>query len=58
MTGIQIELWDESNSTKEAREIQIINGVKRSKRSGHLDDKAAAVILQSYLDANEGVVEG
>jgi RNase H-fold protein (predicted Holliday junction resolvase) len=28
-------------------------GVPRRKRSGHLDEIAATVILQSYLDAQE-----
>lgn len=44
-------LWDESGSTQAARAIQLKMGVSRRKRSGHLDDLAAAVILQSYLDA-------
>jgi putative holliday junction resolvase len=50
-TEIPIELWDESSSTQEARAARIAMGVSRRKRRGHLDDLAAAVILQSYLDA-------
>lgn len=48
---IPIQLWDESNSTQAARDAHIAMGVSRRKRSGHMDDAAAAVILQSYLDA-------
>ena len=47
---IPVELWDESLSTKDAQEIRRKAGFKRKNRGGHLDDIAAAVILQSYLD--------
>ena len=50
-TALPIILWDESMSTADAREFHIEMGVSRKKRSGHLDEAAAAVILQSYLDA-------
>ncbi len=53
-TAVPIVLWDESMSTIDAREIQIEMGVPRKKRAGHLDDAAAAAILQSYLDAQRG----
>jgi putative Holliday junction resolvase len=49
-TKLSVELWDESGSTFEARQIKISMGVSRRRRSGHQDDLAAAVILQSYLD--------
>jgi putative Holliday junction resolvase len=45
-----IELWDEFESTKTAQKTRLKMGVKRSKRRGHLDDMAATIILQSYLD--------
>jgi len=51
-TNLPIELWDESGSTQLARETRIQMGVPRRKRSGHLDDLAALVILQSYLEAH------
>lgn len=51
-TSLPVELWDESGSTQAARETRIRMGVSRRKRSGHLDEVAAAVILQSYLDAH------
>jgi putative holliday junction resolvase len=50
-TSLPIVLWDESLSTVDAREYRIQMGVPRKKRAGHLDDAAAAVILQSYLDS-------
>ena len=51
-TDIPIKLWDESYSTQDARQSHIKMGVSRKKRRGHLDDVAAAVILQSYLNSN------
>ncbi len=50
-TDIPVELWDESGSTQSARAARLAMGVSRKKRSGHLDELAATVILQSYLDA-------
>lgn len=43
--------WDESFSTDAARKVRIEMGSSRRKRRGHMDDLAAAVILQSYLDS-------
>jgi putative Holliday junction resolvase len=48
---LPIIFWDESFSTREARQAQVAMGTKQSKRRGHLDALAATVILQSYLDA-------
>ncbi len=53
-TSIPVHMWDESGSTQAARASRIAMGVSRRKRAGHLDDVAAAVILQSYLDAHQG----
>ncbi len=50
-TALPIVLWDESLSTADAREFRIEMGASRKRRSGHLDEAAAAIILQSYLDA-------
>ena len=51
-TDLPVELWDESYSTQIARQAAIQMGVSRKKRRGHLDNIAATVILQSYLDAH------
>jgi putative holliday junction resolvase len=50
-TRLRIVLWDESLSTADARAFRLEMGVSRRKRGGHMDEAAAAVILQSYLDA-------
>ena len=51
-TNLLVELWDESFSTQKARAARIQMGVSRKQRTGHLDQLAATVILQSYLDAH------
>lgn len=57
-TEIPIILWDESGSTRMAQSARFQMGVVKSKRKGHLDDIAATVILQSYLDAHSPRSEG
>jgi putative Holliday junction resolvase len=49
---LQVILWDEAMSTHDAVQARREMGVKRNQRKGHLDAAAAAVILQSYLDAH------
>jgi putative Holliday junction resolvase len=51
-TSLPVLLWDETGSTQFARQTQIEMGVSRRKRQGHLDEIAASVILQSYLDTH------
>jgi len=50
-TDLEVVLWDEGFSTVSARQAQLALGSPRRKRQGHLDDLAATVILQSFLDA-------
>ena len=52
-TDLPVELWDESFSTQKARTARIQMGVSHKQRAGHLDEIAATIILQSYLDAHE-----
>lgn len=42
-------LWDESLSSVEADAIMVAQGVSRAKRRAHIDEMAAALILESYL---------
>jgi putative Holliday junction resolvase len=50
-SDLPVTMWDESFSTQVARQARIEMGTTRRKRRGHMDDLAATVILQSYLDA-------
>ncbi len=51
-TTLPVLLWDESGSTREARSARLAMGATRRRRGGHLDEIAATVILQTYLDAH------
>jgi putative Holliday junction resolvase len=52
-TAIPVEMWDESFTTQDARSARVAMRTPRKKRSGHLDELAATLILQSYLDAHQ-----
>jgi putative Holliday junction resolvase len=52
-TDLPLVFWDESLTTQDARAARLAMGAPRKKRGGHLDDLAAAVLLQSYLDGGE-----
>jgi putative Holliday junction resolvase len=51
-TRIWVDMWDESDSTQTARAARVAMNVSRARRSGHMDDLAATVILQGYLNAH------
>lgn len=50
--NLPVELWNENDSTQTARRNLIEMNVGVTKRGGHQDALAAAVILQSYLDCH------
>ncbi|HTX91088.1 MAG TPA: Holliday junction resolvase RuvX [Anaerolineales bacterium] len=50
-TSLPVVLWEEGFTTQDARAARLQMGASRKNRSGHLDDLAATVLLQSYLDA-------
>lgn len=51
-TGLEVVLQDERLSTVESERILMESGVRRENRKEYVDKMAAAVILQSYLDAS------
>jgi len=51
---VPVETWDERFSTDEADAIMDRSGPRGRDRKGRRDMVAAAVILQSYLDARQG----
>lgn len=51
---VPIELWDERLSSVEAERLMIETGRSAGYRRNRIDAVAAAVILQSYLDAGTG----
>jgi putative Holliday junction resolvase len=57
-TDCRVVLWDETGTTQAALQSRIQLGVSRRKRKGHLDDLAASILLQDYLNENEALVKG
>ena len=49
-TGLKVTLWDERLTTVEADEIMIEAGIRREDRKKYVDQIAATIILQSFLD--------
>lgn len=48
--GVEVEEWDETLSTIDAKELMIQGGAGQKKRREMEDAFAAAVVVQSYLD--------
>jgi len=51
---VEVVLWDERMSTAIANKAMLLDDVSRAGRRDKVDQVAAAVILQSYLDAQSG----
>lgn len=51
---IPVRTWDERLSSAQANRALIHAGVRRQNRKGKVDQVAAAILLQSYLDARSG----
>lgn len=50
--GLFVEYWDERLTSVSAERALLEGGLSRKERKAHIDKTAAALILQSYLDAN------
>ena len=50
-TGLPVVLWDERLTTVAASRVLIESGVRREHRKESVDQIAAAMILQGYLDS-------
>ena len=48
---VPIRTWDERLTSTQANRLMIEGGVRRDKRRQKVDSMAAAILLQSYLDA-------
>ena len=49
--GVPVDLWDERLTTAQAQRVLSSADVSRSRRREAVDAMAAAILLQSYLDA-------
>jgi putative pre-16S rRNA nuclease len=55
LTGLPIHLWDERLTTREAHQILYEAGHARQEHGRVVDQVAATLILQSFLERNTGV---
>jgi putative Holliday junction resolvase len=51
LPGVRIELWDERLTSVQAERSMVTGKQRRAKRRQRIDSLAAALILQSWLDA-------
>jgi len=49
--AVPLKLWDERLTTTQAQKFLIQGGMRRDKRKEKVDQTAAAILLQSYLDS-------
>ena len=49
-TGLPVVMWDERLTTVSANRVLMETGVRRENRKEHVDEIAAVLILQGYLD--------
>ena len=54
MTGLPIQMWDERLTTREAHQILYEAGKARQEHRSVVDQVAATLILQSFLDEKTG----
>jgi putative Holliday junction resolvase len=50
--AVPVRTWDERLTSAQANRLLISGGVRRDQRKEKVDKMAAAIILQSYLDAS------
>ena len=56
-TALPVILWDERMTTVESERILMAGGVRRENRKAVIDQMAAVLILQSYMDAQDRETE-
>ena len=56
-TALPVILWDERMTTVESERILMAGGVRRENRKAVIDQMAAVLILQSYMDAQNRETE-
>jgi len=56
-TDAPVVYWDESFSSADAAQLRRLRGARRAERARPVDDIAAAMLLQSYLDTRPATPE-
>jgi putative Holliday junction resolvase len=54
-TGLPVEAWDERLTTVQAERALLEGNASRARRKAVIDQVAAVILLQSYLDARGSV---
>ena len=49
---VPVQTWDERLTSAQAQRLLIQGGMRRQKRKSKVDQTAAAILLQSYLDSH------
>ena len=52
-TGLKVEMMDERLTTVQAENIMALSGVQKKDFKAHVDEIAAAIILQTYMDSHD-----
>jgi len=55
-SNLHLVLWDERLTTTQVERILKQSNIKRKKRAQHLDTMSATLILQTYLDYVNGII--
>lgn len=55
--GVAVEYWDERLTTVAADKSMMESGIRRENRKEYVDEIAAMLILQGYLDAHRQICE-
>src|SRR5436309_113702 len=55
--AIPVRSWDERLTSAQANRVLLQGNVRRADRKQKVDKMAAAILLQSYLDAGGGIVK-
>lgn len=50
-TGVEVRLWDERLTTREASRVLVESGISIRKRAQAVDRLSAVILLESYLDS-------
>ncbi|ANW99342.1 crossover junction endodeoxyribonuclease RuvA [Thermoclostridium stercorarium subsp. thermolacticum DSM 2910] len=53
MPGVSVIPWDERLSTAQSRQVLLEMGINSRRHKGKIDQIAASIILQSYMDARK-----
>ncbi len=56
--GFHVHLWDERFTSRQAERLLIHDGVRRKRRRKTVDQVAATLILQSFLDHSKAKKDG